>query len=217
MAIQATRSRYLAEAEEPILEVRHHFFTLIKPTVITVLVVFGAAALGALTSWEDGQDVIDTIVGLIAIFFVVRLVWKFLLWWEDRIVVTDQRIFEVSGVLTRKVASMPLEKVTDMTYKRTVGGRLFGYGDLILESAGQKQAMDEIQFLPRPDEFYRTVTSLASTQAPPRRILLDEMESRAGRRRHRSASAHHSLSEGAQLRLAGGNSQIAYVILATRF
>jgi membrane protein YdbS with pleckstrin-like domain len=175
VAIQATRSRYLSEAEEAILEVRHHPFTLIKPALITFLVIFGAAAIGALTSWEDGKDFIDTVVGVIAIFFMFRMLWKFLLWWEDRIVVTDQRIFEVSGVLTRKVASMPLEKVTDMTYRRSIGGRLFGYGDLVLETAGQKQAMDEIVYLPRPDEFYRTVTSLASTQAPPSRILMDEM------------------------------------------
>ena len=175
MVLHAPRSRYLAEAEEAILEVRHHPFTLIRPALFAVLAVFGAAAIGSLTSWENGQDLIDTIVGVIAIFFVLRLLWKFLLWWEDRIVVTDQRIFEISGVLTRKVASMPLEKVTDMTYRRTIGGRVFGYGDLVLETAGQKQAMDEIHYLPRPDEFYRCVTSLASTQAPPGRVLMDEM------------------------------------------
>ena len=175
LAIQATRSRYLAEAEEAILEVRHHPFTLIKPAAMAVLAVFGAAAIGVLTSWENGQDLIDTVVGLVAIFFMLRMLWKFLLWWEDRIIVTDQRIFEVSGVLTRKVASMPLEKVTDMTYRRTIGGRLFGYGELVLETAGDKQAMDEITYLPRPDEFYRTVTSLASTAQPPARVLMDEM------------------------------------------
>ena len=175
MALHTPRSRYLSEAEEAILEVRHHPFTLMRPVVVAVLAIFGAAAIGSLTSWENGRDLIDTIVGLVALFFILRLMWKFLLWWEDRIIVTDQRIFEISGVLTRKVASMPLEKVTDMTYRRTIGGRIFGYGDLVLETAGQKQAMDEIEYLPRPDDFYRTVTSLASTQAPPARILMDEM------------------------------------------
>ena len=174
MAGTPTLSRYLSGSEEAVLEVRRHPFSLIRTFGITLLALVGASAVGALTSWEEGSDFIDTVVGLVAIFFVVRLLWKLLIWWEDRIVVTDQRIFEVSGILTRKVASMPLEKMTDMTYRRTIGGRIFGYGDLIMETAGQKQAMDEIAFLPRPDEFYRTVTSLVNSRPPPGRVLMDE-------------------------------------------
>ena len=79
---------------------------------------------------------------------------------------TNQRIIEVSGVLTRKVASMPLEKMTDMIYLRTLGGRLLGYGDLIVESAGQDQALSRIRRLPKPDDFYRCVTSLSADLLP---------------------------------------------------
>jgi uncharacterized membrane protein YdbT with pleckstrin-like domain len=170
----STLARYLSGSEEAVMEVRRHPFSLMRTIGITLLALVGASAVGALTSWEEGSDFIDTAVGLIAIFFVMRLFWKLLIWWEDRIVVTDQRIFEVSGILTRKVASMPLEKVTDMTYRRTIGGRIFGYGDLIVETPGQKQAMDHISYLPRPDEFYRTVTSLVNSHPPPGRILMDE-------------------------------------------
>ena len=165
--------RYLGESEEAVLEVRHHPFTLGRPALAALAALVAASFIGAVTSWEEGSDAIDTIVGLVAIGFVIRLLWKVLLWWCDRIVVTDQRIVEISGVLTRKVGSMPLEKVTDMTYRRTIGGRIFGYGDLVLESAGQKQAMEEIVYLPRPDEFYRTVTSLAGSHISPPRVLVD--------------------------------------------
>jgi Bacterial PH domain len=60
---------------------------------------------------------------------------------------------------------MPLVKITDMTYQRTVLGRLLGYGDLVLESAGQHQAFDSIRHLPHPDHFYKMVTELV-TAAP---------------------------------------------------
>jgi uncharacterized membrane protein YdbT with pleckstrin-like domain len=136
--------------------------------------MLGASVIGAVTSPDDGADFLDTVVGLVAIFFALRLGFKALLWWVDRIVVTDQRIFEVSGVLTRRVASMPLEKVTDMTYRRTVWGRLIGFGDLIVETAGQRQAMDNIAYLPHPDDFYRTVTSLVTTHIPPSPDDLEE-------------------------------------------
>ena len=75
---------------------------------------------------------------------------------------TDRRIFEVSGLVTRKVASMPLSKMTDMTYRRPILGRILGYGELHVESAGQDQALSRLDHLPNPDEFYRTITYLVS-------------------------------------------------------
>ena len=174
MTAGTTRPRYVAESEAAVIEVRRHPVVLLKPFLAGVGAVIGAAFIGSVVSWDDGGDFIDTVVGLAAIFFVVRIFWKILLWWEDRLVVTDQRIIEVSGVFTRKVASIPIEKVTDMTYRRSIWGRMLGYGDLILETAGQAQALDEICFIPQPDHFYRTVTSLGTTQAAPSRIVLDE-------------------------------------------
>ncbi|MDQ3986905.1 MAG: PH domain-containing protein [Actinomycetota bacterium] len=169
-----TRPRYVAESEAAVIEVRRHPIVLVRPFLAAIGAVVGALVIGSLVSWDDGGDFIDTMVGLTAIFFVLRVFWKILLWWEDRLVVTDQRIIEVSGVFTRKVASIPIEKVTDMTYRRSIWGRMLGYGDLILETAGQTQALDEIRFIPQPDHFYRTVTSLGTTQAAPSRVLLDE-------------------------------------------
>jgi uncharacterized membrane protein YdbT with pleckstrin-like domain len=65
-----------------------------------------------------------------------------------------------SGILTRKVGMMPLGKVTDMSFQRTLAGRLFGYGEFIVESAGQDQALRTIDFLPYPDQLYLEVCGL---------------------------------------------------------
>lgn len=170
--VSASSERYLAPGEDPILEVRHHGMVLAKPIFQTVAVIFVAALVGSYVSFDESGDPIDTVVGLLAIAFTIRLVWRILLWWHDRIVVTDQRIFEVSGVLTRKVATVPLEKVTDMTYRRTIAGRMLGYGDLLFETAGQMQAVDRIEHLPRPDNFYRTVTSLVAARYAPQPVVL---------------------------------------------
>ncbi len=59
---------------------------------------------------------------------------------------------------------MPIGGVIDMTYRRTIMGRLLGYGDLVLESAGQDQALSSIEKLPKPDDFYRTVTGLVAAR-----------------------------------------------------
>lgn len=161
-----SRSRYLAADEKIVVEVRRHFIILAGPFLSTLVAITIAAMIGWATSPSSGSEMVDLAAGLFALVFAARLGWRTWQWYVDRIVVTDQRIFEVSGILTRKVASMPLTRVTDMTYRRSLLGRMLGYGDLIVESAGQDQALSHIERLPHPDDFYRTITSLVTAGIP---------------------------------------------------
>jgi len=164
MAQDATR--YLTPEERVILEVRRHYAVLIPESFLAIGVLAAALFIGTVTSPGDGGTFLDTLFGALSVLVVARLGWKIWQWWEDRVIVTDQRIFEVSGVITRRVASMPLTRVTDMTYQRSLFGRLLGYGDIIVESAGQEQSLKSIDRLPKPDDFYRTITSLVIAKMP---------------------------------------------------
>lgn len=157
--------RYLAVDESIVCRVRRHPAVLFRPFIEALGVIFVAAFLGTWLSPGEGADVIDTAGGLAAIAFMARFAWKGWEWNVAHIVVTDRRIFEVSGLLARRVASTPLTKVTDMTYHRSLLGRILGYGDLRVESPGQKQAVEKIAFLPKPDDFYRTITSLVMAKS----------------------------------------------------
>ena len=160
--------KYLAEGEELVLEVRRHWLVLAEPFASAVGVTFVAGLLGLFVSPNDGSDAIDTLVGLAALGFAFRFAWKLWLWWVDRIIVTDRRVIEASGVLTRRVASMPLTKITDMTYVRPFSGRtFFRYGHLVLESAGQQQAFDEIKYIRNPDDFYTAVITRTTRRLIP--------------------------------------------------
>ena len=161
-----SRSRYLAADEKIVLEVRRHVVILAGPLAAAIAAILVAGMIGWATSPSSGSDAVDRVAGLIALAFAAHFGWRTWQWHVDRIVVTDQRIFEVSGVLTRKVASMPLTRVTDMTYRRSLLGRILGYGDIIVESAGQDQALSHIERLPHPDDFYRTITSLVTAGIP---------------------------------------------------
>jgi hypothetical protein len=159
----ATAHRYLAQGEEVVLAVRKHPMSLLGSILVAVGAMLAAALLGFVTSPGDNTDFIDTVFGTVALVAVGRFIWKFAQWYLDRIYVTSQRVFEVSGVFTRRVASMPLRRVTDMTYSRSIPARLLGYGTLELESPGQQQGLTQLDHLPRPDDIYRTLTSLMST------------------------------------------------------
>jgi uncharacterized membrane protein YdbT with pleckstrin-like domain len=158
--------RYVAYGESVVLDVRRHVAILLRPSLSTIAVIVVASVIGGVASPDSGGSTVDNVMGLVVLVAVLRWLWTLLQWWLDRVVVTDQRVFEVSGVLTKNVGSMPLWKVTDMTYRRTVPGRIFGYGAMILESAGQEQALDYLNFLPQSDHFYRTVTAQAGGTSP---------------------------------------------------
>jgi hypothetical protein len=74
--------------------------------------------------------------------------------------VTEVRMILVSGFMVRKVAMMPLARVTDMSFRRSALGRLLGYGEFIVESAGEEQALRSIDFLPYPEQLYLEVCGL---------------------------------------------------------
>jgi uncharacterized membrane protein YdbT with pleckstrin-like domain len=158
--------RYLASGESvPMDPVRKHWSVLANPFFQMVGVLLAAWLIeGSVLGRDDGNDFIGTLIFVVVLFYVLRFLFYVWLWAVNRIVVTNQRIIEESGVFNRKVASMPLTKVTDLEYHRSLMGRIFGYGQLNLESAGQKQAIERIEHLNNPDKFYAEFTALLANR-----------------------------------------------------
>ncbi|MGH8885765.1 MAG: PH domain-containing protein [Egibacteraceae bacterium] len=151
-----TTDRYLADDEDIVTETRRHLSVLIWPATPVVIVFL----LAFLWSSLAGPGMLSAVIWWVALALLLWFAWKWVEWSLDRIVLTNRRIFVVHGVVVRKVAMMPLAKVTDLGYTRSVLGRLLGYGGVRLESAGQVQDLEHINHLPNPDDFYRTLTSL---------------------------------------------------------
>lgn len=108
----------------------------------------------------------QTLAWWIVLVALGRIGWIIGEWWVERFIVTDQRVMLISGIITRKVAIMPLSKVTDMTYERSLLGQMLGYGAFIVESAGQVQALSTISFIPHPDRLYVQVSEMLFGVAP---------------------------------------------------
>ncbi|MFD0853478.1 PH domain-containing protein, partial [Actinomadura adrarensis] len=86
-----------------------------------------------------------------------RLLWTVVAWSVEVLVVTEYRMLVVTGVLTRSVMMMPLGKVTDIELKRSVPGRLLGYGEFVVESAGRERRprqLHRVRFMPYPEQLY---------------------------------------------------------------
>ena len=148
--------RYLLRGEHLVAEIHRHRIVLLKP----FLAVVGAAALAI---WIDlnvggtGSSPVVRLVWAAALVVLAWALWRWAEWRNERFVVTDKRILLFRGFVTKRVPMMPLTKVTDMTYERSILGRLLGYGTFVLESAGQDQALSRIDHVPNSDENYRKI------------------------------------------------------------
>ena len=156
--VPASVNRYLLPHERQVITVHKHPAVLIRP-IFEVLI--GLAIAGWLSSSiAHGNDTVILVIWILWGLVLLRLGIKVLEWSVDYFVVTSQRFMLTTGILVHKVNMMPLAKVTDMSFQRTATGRLLGYGEFIVESAGQDQALSHIRFLPYPEQLYLEVCGL---------------------------------------------------------
>ncbi|KQY41981.1 PH domain-containing protein [Cellulomonas sp. Root137] len=166
LAGHRTLRKYVLPGERVVLTRRSHWAKLLEPT-LTTLVGF------VLVAWL--VDVAGTVAGdrsawlwLLWFALLARLGWRVLDWRNEWLVATDKRMLMLYGLITHKVSMMPLVKVTDMRYSRSIPGRLLGYGEFLLESAGQDQALGRIAWVADPDATYRELCAIifTPTQSP---------------------------------------------------
>jgi uncharacterized membrane protein YdbT with pleckstrin-like domain len=153
VSVPASVSRYLLPHERSCITVRIHPAELAGPLI---LVSGGLVAAGELTRRSVRPKIVWGAYLCVLLYFLQRVAARQATYFT----VTDNRMILVSGFVVRKVAMMPLARVTDMSFRRSALGRLLGYGEFIIESAGQEQALRAINFLPYPEQLYLQVCGL---------------------------------------------------------
>ena len=149
--------RYLVRDEKVIVQERRHWFHLFPQISLFVGATVLAFWLDLNAPANSLGNLMQNLFWLLWWFAAGWLVWEWLNWRRDWFVATDKRFLLFFGFIRRKVAMMPLLKVTDMTYDRSLLGRIIGFGAFRLESAGQEQAMSVIDHGPNANENYSKI------------------------------------------------------------
>lgn len=141
----------VSEGEAVIDEVRHHWVVFWR-AVLELLAAVGFFALFVISPVETAW-----LPFLLSWLLVAHAGWLALSNYMDRFVVTNMRVFRIRGVFSRKLATMPMSRILDITVEKPFLGRILGYGHFVFESAAQEQGLRVIRYVGRPDERDLTI------------------------------------------------------------
>jgi PH (Pleckstrin Homology) domain-containing protein len=139
------------EGEVIIDEVRKHWAAIVGP----ILEIAAAIPVLLLLAWTPTPAYWVPI--FLALFLLLHGMWRMLAVQMDRFVVTNMRVFRVHGILSQRIATMPIARILDISVYKPLIGRVFGYGHFIFESAAQDQGLREIKFVGSPNERGATI------------------------------------------------------------
>ncbi|KAB1194510.1 PH domain-containing protein [Haloferax sp. MBLA0076] len=125
-----TVDEWMARAPDEVVvwEGRPRAQTIIPSLVVGVVIVAGAIAGATVTN--------EPLVGLVGVFGVFPPVWSYARVTNTRFVVTDRALYRKTGVLSRNVQRVSLDRVQNSTFSQGIAGSLFDYGTVTVEAAG---------------------------------------------------------------------------------
>jgi len=139
---------------------RHWLVPLIKMTSGGGMMVF----IGVITFLIPGWTIVQALLMLGALGHAAFVGWCVLGWRVEQIAVTDTRLLRASGIFVTSLDVVPLARITDLSFTQSLWGRLFDYGSFQIETSGQKQYLNQLNFIPSPAEFYRSMLCYSSPE-----------------------------------------------------
>jgi uncharacterized membrane protein YdbT with pleckstrin-like domain len=157
--------KLLGTDERVVIHTRTHAKVLILPAAALValsLAVGVGAALIPEGARPIGQLVLLLIGLLLAIWWAVV---PFLRWWTRTYTVTDRRLIMRSGILTKVGKDMPLIRINDVSYQRSLLDRMLGCGTLYIQTAAEGGTI-KLDDVPNVERIHLEMTELLFGVAP---------------------------------------------------
>jgi membrane protein YdbS with pleckstrin-like domain len=121
------------------------------------------------------------VAGLVGMFVgLIGFAIAFLLWKTEEYIITNERILRIEGIVNKNETATALEKINDVETHQSLIGRLFGYGNVMIQT-GSDQGINKLDFLAKPQEFKKIMLNAknkiygdASDLAPGGRVYEDD-------------------------------------------
>ena len=126
------------ESERSVLILHPHWKVLVGPVILGVLII--AAALVAAVVIPSGPHAgIERLVVLAVavVLLLIAVLGPVLRWKTTTYELTTGRLRVREGILTRRGRDIPLTRISDVSFTRSLLDRLLGAGRLVVESPGE--------------------------------------------------------------------------------
>ncbi|AXT84140.1 hypothetical protein C6I20_02310 [Aeromicrobium sp. A1-2] len=151
--------KLMIDGEQTVTDTRTHIKVLLVPFLI-LLVVAGAGGFLINTVGGSGSGIPRWIV---VAGMVILILWgsvlPFLKWLTWTYTLTNKRIVEQKGLLTRTGRVIPLSRVNDVAFEKNLNDRILGCGTLIIHDASEQAGL-QLRDIPHIEAFHRTVSNL---------------------------------------------------------
>jgi uncharacterized membrane protein YdbT with pleckstrin-like domain len=121
--------KLLSDDEVIASEFRPHWLGIIREGLVLLVALVAVALLVA----NDAPAWLSVAVLLLALILVTRGLTR---WFTTLHVITNERVIYRAGLIAKRGKEIPLEVVNDVAFNQTIIERIFGTGDLLIESAG---------------------------------------------------------------------------------
>jgi uncharacterized membrane protein YdbT with pleckstrin-like domain len=153
------QDKLLGADEHAVIRTRTHAKALIRPAL--VLIILGAAAgAGAALVPDEFRPVGPAAVA--ALGLVLAIWWvllPFLRWWTTTYTITNRRLITRAGILNKVGKDLPLNRVHEVSYQRSLIDRLLGCGTLNVQTAAEDGSM-VLSGVPDVERVHATMTEL---------------------------------------------------------
>jgi Bacterial PH domain len=133
------------DAHEDIVDEVHHHWVVYSLPVLELALALVLLYLMLVSAPSVGWALIVA-AGLLT----AHAGWRSLVQFMDVFVVTNMRVFRVTGVVSSKHATTPLARILDITVDQPFMGLVLGFGHFTFESAAQEQGLRDIRYVGRP-------------------------------------------------------------------
>jgi uncharacterized membrane protein YdbT with pleckstrin-like domain len=130
-------AKLLSADERVVIQTRTHVKVLILPAIALVAICL-AVGVAAAVMPEGASPFGQLALGLLGLVLVIWwVVLPFLRWWTGTYTVTDRRLIMRRGILTKVGKDIPLMRINDVSYQRSLLDRILGCGSLYIQTAAE--------------------------------------------------------------------------------
>ena len=150
----------LGTDEQVVLHLRTHAKALVVPLLVFLLICIGVGLGIAFlpADWRPWSWLGLAILALILLLAFV--VTPYLKWRSTTYTITDRRIITRTGIITHTGHDLPLRRVNDVTYERSLSDRLLGCGTLQIQTASERGVPMVLPDVPNVEKVHRVLADL---------------------------------------------------------